>query len=429
MRFFTEWIGDGPNASAEERATLCNLQIFVNDENACLHFDPDSKTTFEHITVPAVHLAEGLATDWWSIFGGRDREHSILHHRTGFALPNLGFKCFGSTLEVTGSQLSSDNPSVRFWQTGAELLLRDAAESTLAEFIERVADRLSCRSVSNSEVAARWSRVAGSLRDPDECAFCEAAGALGIDPYLISDSDAQLIEDAGDLFAEESLVELLAGISKQSRARAQRLLEWVRQTEERPSSESRLPDLADVVERIRHSVGWSSRERSWAAGYRAAQALRAEITAGPSERLTSTEAIARKLGAETFVATPAVPGVLALVARNNRDIHIHLRDHEAQQWTLQSQNFAFARAIGDAVCFPDTTRSVVNELRDAERQAAGRAFAAEFLAPVQSVLDMANSGCDDYEIAGSFRVSPLVIEHQIENQHRIRQACASLSTG
>ena len=78
MQFLTEWISEGPNASAEERATLCNLQIFVNGENACLHFDPDSKTTFEHITVPAVHLAEGLATDWWSIFGGRDREHQIL---------------------------------------------------------------------------------------------------------------------------------------------------------------------------------------------------------------------------------------------------------------------------------------------------------------------------------------------------------------
>ena len=427
MRFSTEWIGAGPNASAEERSTLCDLRIFVNDENACLHFDPDSQTTLDHIAVPAVHLAEGLAADWWSIFGGRDREHSILHHRTGFALPNLSFKCYGSTLEVAGSQLSSDNPSVRFWQTGGELLSRHAAESTLAEFIERVVDKLSCRSVSNSEVATRWSRVVESLRDPDERAFCEAAGALGVDPYLVSDIDARLIEDAGDLFSEEALVELLAGISRQSRDRAQRLLEWVRRTEERPRGASRLPDLPDVAERFRHLVGTSSHERSWAAGYRAAQALRAEIMANPGERLTSTQAIAKKLGAETFITTPAVPGILALVARNDGDIHIHLRDHEADGWTLQSQNFAFARAIGDAVCFPDTSRSVVNELRDAERQAAGRAFAAEFLAPVQSVLDMADSGCDDYEIAGSFRVSPLVVEHQIENQHRIRQACASRS--
>ena len=427
MRFSTEWIKEGPNASAEERATLCNLQIFVNGENACLHFDPDSKKTFDDITVPAVHLAEGLATDWWSIFGGRDREHQILHYRTGFALPDLSFKCDGSTLEVTGSQLSSRNPSVRFWQTGSELLSRDDAQSTLAEFIERVIEQLSCGGVANSEVAVRWSRVSNSRSDPDERAFCEAAGALGADPYLISDTDARIIEDAGDLFKEEALIELLAGISRQNRERSRQLLEWVRQMEDRPPDESRLPDLADIAEQIRHMVRWSSQERSWAAGYRAARALRGEITAEPGERFTSTEVIAKKLGASDFVTTSAIPGVLALIARDEEDAHIHLRGHEPDEWTLQAQSFAFARAIGDAVCFPDTPRSVVNELRDAERQAAGRAFAAEFLAPVQSVLDMVDSGRDDYEIAGSFKVSPQVVAHQIENQDRIRQACASLA--
>lgn len=411
MRFSTDWISDGPNASAEERATLCNLQIFVNDENACLHFDPDSRATFEHITVPAVHFAEGLATDWWSIFGGRDREHQVLLYRTGFALPDLSFKCDGSTLEVTG------------WPTGSEVLSRHHAESTLAEFIERVIDQLSRSEVSRSEVAVRWSRVSDSRNDPDERAFCEAAGALGVDPYHISDFDARIIEDAGDLFSGQALVELLAGVSTQRRERARQLLEWVRHTEDRPRDESRLPDLADIAERIRRQV-WSDQEHSWAAGYRAARALRAEITAEPGERFTSIEVIAKKLGAENFAATAAVPGVFALVARDEQDVHVHLRDRETSEWTLQAQNFAFARAIGDALCCPDTPRSVVNELRNAERQAAGRAFAAEFLAPVQSVLDLVDSGHDDYEIASSFMVSPQVVACQIESQDRIREACA-----
>ncbi len=424
MRFSTDWISDGVNASAEEGATLCNLQIFVNDENACLHFDPGSKATFDRITVPAVHLAEGLSTDWWSIFGGRDREHQILHYRTGFALPDLSFKCDGSTLEVTGSQLSFSNPRVRFWQTGTELLPRDGAESTLAEFIDRVVDQLACHGVVSSEAGVRWSRVSASRSDPDERAFCEAAGALGVDPYLISDSDARIIEAVGALFTEEALIELLAGIRRQKRERARQLLDWVRHQEERFPDESRLPDLADIAEQIRHVAKWQSQERSWAAGYRAARALRAEIVAEPGERLISTEVIAKKLGASDFATTSAIPGVLAFIARNEGHVHIHLRGDEPEEWTVQAKNFAFARAIGDAVCFPDTPRSVVNELRDAERQAAGRAFAAEFLAPIQSVLDMVDSGHDDYEIASSFMVSPQVVARQIESQDRIRQACA-----
>ena len=67
MRFSTEWIDQGPNASAEERATLCRLSLHVSEENACRFFDPVSNRTCHHVTVPAVHLAEGLATDWWSI--------------------------------------------------------------------------------------------------------------------------------------------------------------------------------------------------------------------------------------------------------------------------------------------------------------------------------------------------------------------------
>ena len=71
--------------------------------------------------------------------------------------------------------------------------------------------------------------------------------------------------------------------------------------------------------------------RSWGAGYRAAQAPRAEITASPGERLTTTQAIASKLGAATFSTMSAVPGVLALVARDDQDIHIHLRYDETME--------------------------------------------------------------------------------------------------
>ena len=187
MRLSTEWISEGANASAEERATLCNLQIFVDGENACLHFDPD----------------------------------------------------------------------------------------------------------------------------------------------LQDDIDARVIEDAGDLFSEEALVEPLAGISKQSRERARQLLEWVRHAEDRPRDESRLPDLGDIAEQIRRQVQWSSQERSWAAGYRAARALRADNHGVAGRAMTSSEVIAKKPGAENFATTAAVPGVFALVAREEQEVHELIEDYPA----------------------------------------------------------------------------------------------------
>ncbi|MCY3732744.1 MAG: ImmA/IrrE family metallo-endopeptidase [Chloroflexi bacterium] len=420
MRFSTEWIDHGPNASAEERATLCRFRLYVSEENACRFFDPSSDSACDHVTVPAVHLAEGLATDWWSLFGGRDREHPIRNYRTGFAFPNVKLGFDGSTFEVRGEQFASENPDLRFWQVGGEGLPRDVAESTLVKFIEEVVRRLATAGVSNSEVALRWSRVSRSLNDLEERAFCEAAGALGIDPYGVSESDAKFIEKAADLFSGEALLEFLAGIGGEARGE---LLSWVREVDERPPAQSCLPQLRDIVGRFGRDGSRRPAERGWATGYRAAREFRDVTEIARDERFVSLSDIARRLGSESFACTPGIRGALALVCREENDVRIHVRERGSAHWARQAESFAFARAIGDVVCFGDARRSVVNSLHQAERQAAGRAFAAEFLAPVESVLDMVESGLDDDEIAGSFHVSPQVIARQIENRDRIREAC------
>jgi Zn-dependent peptidase ImmA (M78 family) len=65
----------------------------------------------------------------------------------------------------------------------------------------------------------------------------------------------------------------------------------------------------------------------------------------------------------------------------------------------------------------------VNELHDAYRQAAGRAFAAEFLAPIEEILSMRRDGRDIQTIADEFSTSTAVIDRQLENAQRITEAC------
>lgn len=66
----------------------------------------------------------------------------------------------------------------------------------------------------------------------------------------------------------------------------------------------------------------------------------------------------------------------------------------------------------------------MNELREAPRQACGRAFAAEFLAPIEEILFMREDGHDVHAIADEFGVSAATVARQEENAGRIRQACA-----
>lgn len=417
MEFFVDWLDGARNASAEERATLCDLQIIVGGANACRFYDAAERRAFDHIVVPAVHLAEGIATDWWAIFGGRDRPRSVLPYRTGFALPNLQFQCDGADFTASAYAHTYENPPVDFSQADPETMPRAVAENTLAAFIRQVVDRLADRGVRNSEVALCWQRIARSMQDPDEMAFCAAAGGLGLDPYSISDTDAHFIEVSSSWFAGEELIEFLSGTAQDDHDARTSTIQSIARVESEPSDNSRLPELDAAARQISSAAQRHPGERAWAPGYRAARALRATAGIQTDATLSSFDVIAKKFGGSSFRNSDALSGVIALVSRNDDDLRIHLPEHA-------TETFAFARAIGGAVCFPSAPRSVVNGLQGAEQQATGRAFAAEFLAPVDKVLDLHHSGYSDGEIADHFKVFTQVIEHQIENQERIRQACA-----
>ena len=99
-------------------------------------------------------------------------------------------------------------------------------------------------------------------------------------------------------------------------------------------------------------------------------------------------------------------------------MYVHLRSRGREAWARSAEKFAFARAVGEAVCFLGTGRSATDDLHRAARQAVGRAFAAEFAAPADAVLEGWRAGQEVDEIAGYFGVSPKVVGHATEDSGR-----------
>ena len=165
MLFSAEWTQNAQSVSPQERSTLCDLQIFpgagnAGTGNACTWEDLDTGETFNHLTLPAVHLAGGISADWWSIFGSRDRLLSILRHRTGFALPDLRFSFDGTTCHVTAKKITYQNPRLRFIQELFETMPRQEAEQTLSDFVQKVIGKLEQDGIENAEaspVGPVWS--------------------------------------------------------------------------------------------------------------------------------------------------------------------------------------------------------------------------------------------------------------------------------
>ena len=433
MKFRIDWQPHGPNAALEERATIADLRIAIGGGNACANEPPRRRgqgatTTAsgnvrrtEHATVSVYPLAAEIAFNWWHLFGSRDAKLQLVDGRGGYAVPNIQLTFDGAGFTASCRLLTYDNPPIRFTHGDTERLTRAEAESTLAGFVECVRGRLAEAKVRDSGLQLRWERVQRSRESADEAAFCEAAGALGFDPYEIDDAVADFIMDAGAWFHDEPLLELLSGLRRVDRSGApgKDALAWLRTAEARPADRSRLPAVDDLRQGMADTRRAAAGEMPWRAGYRCAREVRRRLNVGAAERF-DVSTLAARLGGPRFAAAEGGVSDLRAVVATTAETHVHLSPRHAPSREL----FALGRAIGDAVANPPAERSAVNNLHDAARQATGRAFAAEFLAPIDEIRSMLEDGKVHDDIAADFGVDLELVERQLQNQDHIDEACA-----
>ncbi|WP_237154705.1 ImmA/IrrE family metallo-endopeptidase [Oryzibacter oryziterrae] len=419
MRFSVRWLENAENRAPEEQATAAEFRIWLGDSNVTRYLSGEHLGTA--INLPVYSIAEGLVLDWWRLFGNREEEVSLRRYRSGYAIPDIRMRFDGAAFDVYAEQSSYRNPEVRFWSGQTETMSREAAEATLGQFIGDVLDRMKAREVEATTAALRWERVRASMADPDERAFCEAAGALGEDPYNISDAIAAEIECSAGIFQDEALTEFLAGARGKDR---HLLFEWIGDARKVPGYTARFADLRDLANQISQNAPARVGEPGWAKGYRRARACRQALGLMSTDRITTVKHLAEKLGNANFRAKRPVDGLRVFRDEDNRGVLLHLRSGSNRPSEAE-QLFSLARGVGDVACFPDPCVAPINDLGFAFRQRCGRAFAAEFLAPVAEVRSMYADGRDHLTIANEFGVSELVVSHQLENEARIQQACAA----
>lgn len=419
MKSSIEWQDDAQNAAPEERATVADVRLWINNRNVTQHLNEGALD--DQVTVALYSLAHGIAHDWWTIFGARDREVSLLKYRDGYLLPDLRFRFDGGAFEIVAEQKTYDGPDVRFWGVPPEVMTRREGEKVLSDLVEQILARLEQRGLPGTSAALRWQRVKLS-RHSNEASFCEAAGSLGLDPYQVETEPAAFIEAAEGLFGQESLVEFVSGAGNVDR---EALINWVQRMAGFHGFKFRLADLAEIAKVVSGKAPPKAGEVPWAMGYRRGRLARKALSLTNSHRFSSYRALAESVGApKSYALAPSVDGIKALRRDHADGTHVHVRNHGDSPEAKASHLFTLARGIGDAICFPDSGLAPINGLRNAHRQAAGRAFAAEFLAPIDEIRSMIEDQRDIVTIADEFSVSTAVIDRQIENASRIDGACA-----
>ncbi|WP_368794373.1 ImmA/IrrE family metallo-endopeptidase [Candidatus Synechococcus spongiarum] len=93
-----------------------------------------------------------------------------------------------------------------------------------------------------------------------------------------------------------------------------------------------------------------------------------------------------------------------------------------------AKRFVLARALGDYIGRSDAGLGILTSM-DTARQARSRAFAAELLAPAESLRPrLADQGVNVHDLGQEFDVSTQLINHQITN-HGLPQPYSSSAHG
>jgi hypothetical protein len=428
IRIAPEWLEAPGVAAPELAATWSSLSIEVDGEIVTQIADDRSGSLRDRIDVPTYPLARWIVRNWffllhhsrplqlpasWRRFDGRSSRSAestewMLHHNLravgeGFVWPDLTLL---STAEESCAEWWSDpskriGAQIRYISSGTAATSRDSLQEALRRVVEATIIRLEDQGVTGFPLADEWEAVLNL--DEEEADFCVASARLGLDAFELSDDVADLVARIGsdlesallDDFLEAAQPELLAGD-----------MAWVTNASAVLEGATSDVEALPVIDAADAALPPPKR------GLAEAARLRKELGIPPTERvdpLRWVNSMEVQNADENLVGLGGRSTTRAAVlATNGRHRH------------LLGRRFTAARALRDFAMSSTTTRFLVTSSRLPAQQ-ANRAFAAEFLAPVEGITELLPRGTHPLpweavdEIAEHYEVSPMVVVHQIED--------------
>ena len=279
---------------------------------------------------------------------------------------------------------------------------RVPAEDLAHEFrslIEAVIEKLHRENLALPGLAEAWEAV-DSL-DTEEQEFVHAAALLGVDPFDVEDALADAIVQFWQGTPPSLREDALAGARPDSLPQVRT---WLRNGLECIEEEA-AGGAVDWGE-LRRSLPSPRPGPAWAQGYDLARRTHAEL--GIDDPLSVPDILASIPHRERQSPSTALQGLVA----SNTPACVTVPREES------GARFLRARALGSFLARPEPTASILSSLAT-DAQARSRAFAAELLAPAESLRERLNGGPATpgkvNALADEFGVASLVIRHQIEN--------------
>jgi hypothetical protein len=436
--FIDCWRASEPAASdVLERMTWASLRIVIEGKCATSFLDRFTSEAAEAVYLPTFPIVEWIVSNWWAllyepcrwdrvpsegeIWSPSQRQwiqrHCLRSAEGGLFLPYLHFhgNGRGTTIawEADDAGAFPNMPGYFLYGGGTTLSTREVAKE-LGEFVTKVLGW--CNGLQDERVESlrrEWMAITDA--DDDERTFCESAGRMGLNPYEIDSWH----EGLPDLLARElgdRATEFIARdfLETAEQSSACDLWRWITQTEREYKLRSGHVDELTVNRQFRKAKDQ---------GYAMARLLRNYVGIGEADPIPDISIVTKRIGGLNLVFKEHnhIPGrgVQSAVGWGDGRKAIIAGPRPARE---DSYRFLEARALYQAIVGCDRGPRLLTRTRTWDQQAA-RAFAAEFLAPQQALAEFIREDLNeeereelDQELARRFKVSPKVIELQLENR-------------
>jgi hypothetical protein len=385
MAFQWKWLR-GEFDDLMEAKSFAALKIDLDGDVITRLYDRIAEGERDTLNVVLYPLASAIAENWWTLLyepRKSDESNSLIEIRHSLDSYMKGFVFPALTLWSGGDDaITFEHPSIRPQHTNLEFLPattnitnlpRDNVEENLFELVRAVIERTP-EGAGGTHLRDAWNRVLDSLRDRDEREYCKASGRLGINPY---DPDVDDISGLAEGLSEQ----LFSHICEAARpAELQTATDWARE------SVRRLNNFPNVeIAHFGIMPERSPQGKIWIHGYEAARVVRQNLHL---EGLNPRRVVDNIFGAAVRADNPAIgvahPFALeAIVNRTNGAMRVAIPATFARlrrSRLCRASYLAWKAAEGESSAV--TTATTLD-------QQASRAFAAELLAPVELLRELA----------------------------------------
>ncbi len=426
MSIELDWLPPFQGA-AEAQRTSATLEIRFGSENATRFEDRWSQSVQHGARVSAYPLALWLASSWWRLrwepLPSRIRldsqgiaadadwrmSHELPAAGYGFIWPPLTFASDDEAILVScrRSPALAGEP-VRYLSEFEVIVSASDFEGATDKFMDLVLRRLDA--LGTTDLHVLWNEVLAERADPAQSAARRFEARLGYEP---DQAPAEVVQSLLDLASESGpgAADEIAPVC--SGSHPSEVFNEVLDFASGPGVPARVAVPLDRVAQNGNTPPWQR-------GHRLARAAREWLACGPQALDDRTLAGLLQIGPDHFnispKSVPSPPLGLAVRTGDREELKLLFRKRNRP-----ARRFEAARFIADCLSAPRDRWLPITDAATA-RQKVQRAFAAEFLCPIESLR--AYLGDEFFpeafeDAAEHFGISEMAVKSHLANHHLI----------